>query len=443
MTFTNALSTATSGLNAAAARASIASSNIANANTEGYSRRVAVLEERLAGADGAGVRVLTTQNARSDFLTADRQRLAAENAFSTERSTAATQLANIIGEPGSENSLFGQYARFEDSLRDAAATPESSILLTQSVDQARALAQKLNSLSEQAGRLRNDADRDIGIAVSEVNTALARLEELNGLPALKQSPEVFDERQRLIDQVNEQIPVTVQYRDTGVNLVTEGGVFLLTETASFIDFSPAGNVGRTQTLGAPLSGISVNGVDITPGGGGTQPSGGGRIGALFEARDVQAPGFQDQLDGLATDLIQRFGDDTVDPTKTVGEAGLFTDGTAVIPATTEVGIAERIQLNATVDPRQGGEVYRLRDGVGAVAPGPDGNGDQLNRLISAFETNRTPPASLGLPGTSNASNLAAQISSSVSLTDRNYSENALFAGTRLDLAVDQELSVIG
>ncbi|MEM9421039.1 MAG: flagellar hook-associated protein FlgK [Pseudomonadota bacterium] len=444
MTFTNALSIATSGLNAASARASVAANNIANADTEGYTRRTVLLEERMVGSLGAGVRVVATDNVEAQFITADRMRLASENAYTAEKSTATERITQLIGDPGVENGLFRSYARFETALKDAAATPESPVLLRQAVDAAQELSSNFNELSARADQERSSADRRISESVSSVNTALSRLEELNALAQTEITPEIADERQRLVDRINEEIPVTVQRREGGINLVTDGGAFLLTERAHFVEFSTTGNVGRTQTLGSPLSGLSVDGIDITPGGGAPQASRGGRVAALFEQRDVIVPGFQDQLDALASDVINRFSDDSVDPTKPIGEVGLFTNGASTAPpVANEIGVAARIQINAAVDPAQGGENYRLRDGLGATTEGPEGAGEQLNRLVDAFTGGRAAPAILGVAGERSATELAAEVASAISFDDRNAADAALFAASRFDIARNAELAVTG
>lgn len=443
MSFTNALSIANTGLAAAQSRARTIAENIANANTEGYGRRVTILEERQVGQFGAGVRVVSTDRADAGFLTADRLRLSADNTYAAERSRVGAQLVGIIGEPGVENGLFGAYARFENALRDAAATPESSILQRAAIDEARNITLEFKSITAAADSIRTSADNAIALAVDDVNAALKQLERLNAVPQSRVTPAVQDERQRLIDRVNDVIPVSVQKHDGGVRLITEGGVTLLSNHAHTVEFSGAGNVGRTQSLGAPLSGLTVDNIDITPGSGANQRVLGGQIAALFEVRDTIVPAFQDQVDGLATDLIQRFSADAVDPSKTAGVAGLFTNGTTTPPVGVTAGVAAQISLNSAIDPQAGGLSFRLRDGLGATAEGPAGNGDQLNRLIGALTNAGAAPAGLAIPGQKGAVDFVAEVASRTTFDSRLSEEAALFASTRFDIAADAELSVIG
>lgn len=445
MTFGSTLDIAISGLTASQSRARTVAANIANANTDGYSRRVTELAERNVSGVDAGVRLLGTQRAEAGFLTADRMRLETDSSFASERAATAAQLTTLVGEPGVENGLFREYARFETALRDAAATPESSILQADVLDRANLLVRKFAEISTSANGIRSSADQSIATAVDGVNFSLQRLQELNALPEIQITPVVQDERQRLVDGINEVIPVTAQTNSDGsLRVITDGGVFLLGAEAREIEFNPSFNVNRGDTLGDPLSGVSVNGIDITPSGTGAQRTTTGKLAALFEARDQSVPGFLDQIDGLAADLINRFADDSADPTKVAGAAGLFTDGTDIPPGLTDIeGVASRLSLNAAIDPAQGGELYRLRDGIGATAEGPAGNGDQLNRLITAFTGARTAPTVLGTGGSQGAAGLASQVSANVSFEDRNASEASIFAGTRFDVARQSELEVIG
>ncbi|ADM09622.1 flagellar hook-associated protein [Parvularcula bermudensis HTCC2503] len=443
MSFSSALSIANSGLAAASIRAQTTASNIANATVEGYSRRDVVLSERVVGSTGIGVSVVGTERVTSPVLTSTRIRLEAADSFATQTADTAKSLTQIVGEPGAQNGLFGAYNRFEASLRDAAATPESSIFQAEVADSAQNLIRVFANASQDANDLRRDADQEIGRLVNEVNEKLERLEDINGLPEARISPEILDERQKLVDEINEIIPVTAQNRGGQLKLISEGGQFLLDTTAREISFSTTGAIGRTAVLGAPLSGLTVNGVDITPTGSAAHKSSGGRIGALFEARDVTVPGLQDKLDGLAFDLVSRFAGDTVDPTIASTDAGLFTDGNTTAPTASYVGIAEALELNAAVDPDEGGELYRIQAGIGATAPAPSGNGDQLNRLIDAFGAERAAPPALGINGNASAVDLVAEVNAAVTEADAEAQDDALYASTRAQLAREEEQAIIG
>jgi len=108
-----------------------------------------------------------------------------------------------------------------------------------------------------------------------------------------------------------------------------------------------------------------------------------RLSGYFAVRDSVAPGFQAEIDGLAGDLISRFSNDNLDPTKTAGDPGIFTDEGGTFDPANSVGVAGRFRLNAAIDPVQGGDVTRFRDGLGAAAAGPAGRSDIITNMLSA------------------------------------------------------------
>lgn len=116
----------------------------------------------------------------------------------------------------------------------------------------------------------------------------------------------------------------------------------------------------------------------------------------FLIRDTIAPNFQIRLDALSVDLIERFQNPIVDPTLTPGDAGLFTDSGAIYNSVNEIGISGRISVNELVDPTKGGDIWRLRDGLGAVTQGVSGESSQLIRMAEVLADSRTASTNLGL-----------------------------------------------
>jgi flagellar hook-associated protein 1 FlgK len=117
------------------------------------------------------------------------------------------------------------------------------------------------------------------------------------------------------------------------------------------------------------------------------------------------------LDGMARDVIERFEQPGLDPTLPPGAPGLFTDNGAVFDPLTEVGLAGRLTLNAAVDPSNGGATWRLRDGLGAVAPGPTGDARQLQRFADALSEVRVQTGGPLGPGSFSASGASSALMS--------------------------------
>ena len=74
----------------------------------------------------------------------------------------------------------------------------------------------------------------------------------------------------------------------------------------------------------------------------------------------------------------------------------------------EVGIAGRIAVNSAVDPDNGGDLWKLRDGLGAAAPGPAGNSVLLQQWQQALsQSNSLNSGDLGVTSRSFAGHSAS------------------------------------
>ena len=160
-----------------------------------------------------------------------------------------------------------------------------------------------------------------------------------------------------------------------------------------------------------LSGLNIGGVDVTPGGASAQAISGGALAGQFTVRDSTIPQASRALDALALDVAERFSDPTIDSTLPAGAPGLFTDNGGLASSATITGLASRLQVNANVDPAQGGEMRRLRDGIGSASAGPAGDDTLLRSLISALETPRATNPDLRAARDLSASDAAAQLTS--------------------------------
>jgi flagellar hook-associated protein 1 FlgK len=147
---------------------------------------------------------------------------------------------------------------------------------------------------------------------------------------------------------------------------------------------------------------------------------------------------QGKLDAVARDLVERFADAGVDPTLAPGAAGLFTDAGLAFDPLNEAGLAGRLTLNAAADPAQGGALFRLRDGLGALAEGPPGNGTLLGALHSAL-TGTRPLTSTGFAaGTRSFATLTSDLLSDVSARRLSAQSEQTFAAAKLTALGDLE-----
>lgn len=386
MSITSALQSASSGLRAQAERADVAAGNVANASTPGYVRRDAILAERLTGTQTTGVDATGVQRSEDTRLVAERRALSADGAQNAATSELWGRIATRFGNSVEGSGLFKAYSDLDTALTQASANPQSTPALQRVLSSAAEVTAQFRQIAEMFQAERQRADTDIADTVARANGLLESVVALNTDIAASregsaQRAALTDERQRALDGLAEIVPVTVVERERGVvDIFTREGVLLLDRVARPITFTPTSAINASMSLSAgSLSGLSVGGQDITPGAPTWGAVSGGRFGALFAARDTLVPDAAQALDALAGDLIARFDDPAADPTRAPGQAGLF-----VATATPGASLAQGLAVNPLADPEAGGELRRLRDGLGAATPGPVGDSSILVAMSQAF-----------------------------------------------------------
>ena len=409
MSLSTAMYSALSGLTAAGRGSTVISENIANAMTPGYVRRT--LELTTPGAGTPGVKVAGVTRHSNPALLSDRREADARMGHAGTLADFRTRAADAVGLITDPGSIAARLAEFESALISAASLPESAQRHETVVLNAKALATAINEAGDSLQSMRAEADRKIGVQVDRLNAALESVEELNSQIAGSSgsaTSALMDHRQALLDEINEIVPINVVNRDYGkVALYTDGGSILLDGSAVPLEFDSRRDVVADMSLaGGTLSPLSIAGKEVPTGRTDSRVPG-GTLDALFQIRDELGPAEQSELDSLARDLMERFEDPSIDPTVAPGAAGLFTDRGAAFDPSEELGLAGRLQLNAAVDPAQGGSSWRIRDGLGAATPGEPGDARQIQRLHGALEVQRTPATGTFGTGLMTATDMAA------------------------------------
>ncbi len=443
MSISNALNSAITGLTASSRAAEVASSNIANVLTEGYVKRS--LDQGALGYDRPGVRINGITRQVDLGILSDRRAAGGAVSYAQTRADFLLTLEGTLGTPDNPSSLSGRLARLEASLVYASNNPENTIALQDIVLRADELVDGFNTASDEIQRQRTIVEGQISNAVDRVNSLLNNIQQLNVEISRYTnkdhlSASMLDQRQAQIDALSELIPVRQIARDRGtVALMTPGGAILLDGPVATLEFSASNIVAPHMTIdNGLLSGLSINGIAVSPSGDGSPIQGGG-LSALFSVRDELAPDAQSQIDALARNMLERFQDAGLDTTRAAGDPGLFTDNGAAFDPLNEVGVAGRVSLNVLVDPDQGGAVWRLRDGLGSVAQGPTGNADLLVDLAAALSGNiALATGNLGATARSLGGHLAT-FSSQVGSNRLALDQSVSFATARLSALENLEL----
>ncbi|MCE8007052.1 flagellar hook-associated protein FlgK [Aestuariivita sp.] len=443
MSISSAFSGALSGLQAFGKASEIIAANIANATTPGYGKRAVVLASSTV-APGVGVAGIS--RLADPVVLAARRTAEAQFAGSEQVAGFYAGFMQNVGTADDPTSLSGRIATFEAKLIEAASFPDAPARLNSVAQAAVELADAFNRAGNGISDARSAADQSIDRQVIRLNVVLSEVDLLNTQITTAQSRGVdtgglFDQRQLLIDEINVMVPVREVARPNGqVALFTEAGAILLDGKPAELEFTAVNTVTPFQSLaGGTLSGLTMNGMAIQTSGQ-TSPLRGGTLLAQFEIRDQAALAAQTQLDSVARDLITRFQDPAVDATLAPGDPGLFTDAGAAFDPINEAGIASRITINALVDPIQSPETWRLRSGLGAVAPGPVGDGSLLNAMRDALSDVRSVASGDLGPGAQTSSGLMSKLSSWAGAANFNTEQRLSFLSASYNEMVEQELS---
>lgn len=394
MSIGNAFSNALSGLNAVSRAADVVSSNVANAMTEGYSRRELELTSQTIGQSGGGVSVTGVTRYTDTVITGERRLADGEVALAETRTDFLNTFSRAIGQADEASSISGLIVSLEESLIEAASRPESETRLQAVLYSAQNLTEKINSAADTLMASRMAADTEIGNSVDFLQTALQQVVDLN--VAITQSASsgydtnsLMDQRQQVVDQISAIIPVKeIARENNSIALYTAGGAILVDSKAASIEFTTVPTITPDMSIeSGVLSGLTINGQSVSTDADKGAISGGSLAG-LFEVRDELIPEAQVKLDAVARDLIERFQTTDVDPTLAVAAAGLFTDGGAALDVLNEEALSNRLTVNALIDPAQSGDLWKIRDGLGAIAEGDQGDSSILVAMTDALQNSR-------------------------------------------------------
>ncbi len=317
-----ALTTALSGLNINQQQLAVVSQNIANANTQGYSREIGNQQAVYLSGEGAGVSVTdVTRQVNQNLVGAVRQQNSTVGQASV-LSDYHNRIQLLLGQPGNNNSLDTFVSDFFNNMQSLAQTPQNTALQQAAVNSGVTLAGQIQQTAQGLQSLQFQADGDIKSAIDNVNSDLTNLAEVNhnisDATLLGQSVGgLSDQRDTLLNNLAQYINIqTTTQSDGAISITTGNGTSLLDSATTYqLSYTAASSVGVFANNGS-LSSLLVYRTDEAGNRIGTPvqlASGGtpaqitstltsGKIAGLLSMRDQQIPGLLTQLDTLAANL---------------------------------------------------------------------------------------------------------------------------------------------
>lgn len=308
---TQALRTARSGLLVNQQTLDVVANNIANVNSEGYSRKIVSTETRVLNGVASGVQISEiTRRVDEGLLKNIRIELAELNKFTVQDDFFA-RTQDLFGKPGENSSLSHLFENFTSALELLAVSPNRSLEQAEVVRRAQDVTFALQNMSETIQELRQQADVDIADTVTEMNKIVASIDQLNEDIITNGSvgrdvTDLKDQRDQRIDRLSELVDIRFFFRSDGdVVVFTSGGRTLVDTLPPKITHSAASSVSASTTKNeGDFTGIFVGTIvarnDIT------SELRGGQLKGLVDLRDDILANMQSQLDEFAAEMRDVF-----------------------------------------------------------------------------------------------------------------------------------------
>jgi flagellar hook-associated protein 1 FlgK len=295
------ISVALSALQAHRRAMDVAGNNVANANTDGYTRQRAHLSPLPApGAPslfstsrltGSGVTVTSVDRLNDAFLDARVRTELGASGYLAARSDTLTGIEQLLNEP-SDTGLSAQLDDFWAAWQDVANDPGEPAARSALLQQASLVATTLNETSAALTARAENTTARLEALAQQVSAVASSVADLNssiraavagGQPA----NELMDQRDVLVQQLSELTGADVRPQDDGTVDVLLGGTALVRGVTSH-RISVAGQ-GTGDVHLSWAAGDRVGGV-------------GGTVAGLLEGLNEHLPIALDQLDAVATAL---------------------------------------------------------------------------------------------------------------------------------------------
>ncbi len=365
------LNTGATGLHAHGYGLAVTSQNAQNATVEGYTRRDVRLSPFAPPALG-GVEVRGSRRVIDQLL--ERRMLGATSAQreAETRHTALGVLDRVFSEE--EGGVASSLDDFEVAIAELIGRPSEPAVRNQLLATGERLATAFHRADADLARAQEDLDSQIGAEVEGINQTIGAIAELG--QAIQRSElggreasDLRDQRDQLVRELSEKLPITtVEGDDGGLSVLLGGSLALVTEDGQAAELAAAtdATTGR-MTLTRMTAGQAQ---DVTA------LADSGVLGGLVAARDGAIEEARGALDQLAFDIAGAYN--------AVHSAGFGADGgtgrNLFTPLAAVDGAAAAFSISADVD----GQPDRIAAATDpALATGDNRNAFALNALADA------------------------------------------------------------
>jgi flagellar hook-associated protein 1 FlgK len=218
------LNTAVSGLLSFQRALGTTSHNIANVNTEGYSRQSVEISANVptyygGSFVGTGAHVESIQRSYDQFLSTEVRDITAVHSRLTKFAELAGHIDDVLADPngGVSPALHDLFSSVQDVADDpASSTARSALIIT-----AQSFSERFHNIGARFEQLADNTRTEIGTVVEEVNSIVSAISQFNisinqinsSNKSSQQSGDLLDKRDALLTELAEKIDITVVYSD--------------------------------------------------------------------------------------------------------------------------------------------------------------------------------------------------------------------------------------
>lgn len=305
----DALKTGLSGLLTFQRAIATTSHNIANANTEGYSRQRLDLSARPTTATGFGyighgVQIDSVERIQDIYTQTRLEQMNSEAARTGTYHEMISRIDNLLADDSA--SLTPVLNDFFNAIQDVNSNPSSTASRQALLGAATNLAGRFSTLQSQFDYLQGEVNSRIASDVNDVNTIAANIAELNEQIVTSTAQagghppnDLLDKRDQLLSQLSEYTSITTLKQDNGaVNIFIGNGLNLVVNNRAetLVAVQDPGQPDKSQ-----LALVTPNGNQYV-----SDKLTGGSLGGLMDFRREALDPMMNQLGQVAVTLADGF-----------------------------------------------------------------------------------------------------------------------------------------
>ena len=231
------LGTATSGITANQVALQTTAHNIANTNTDGYSRQRVHMTTKppyvIAGTGtiGTGVNVTGVERVVDDFVRSQIREANSKYTYNTQKSDTLGQLEDILHEP-SDDGVIKSLNTLTDSWQKLAENPELGTSKTLVVENANSFADSIHQMATQINQLHKDSISNLQKSVLDFNEKIDQLADINKkvftLTSRGETPnDLLDQRDILLKDISGLVNINTEFDEYGRTTLSVDGQTIL------------------------------------------------------------------------------------------------------------------------------------------------------------------------------------------------------------------------